>query len=112
MSTARLDLRRDDALGPDALAMMPESETELASNCPAEVRRAFSPARLRGAGVALVTAHLDGRAVGCGGVAPCRGNGELKRIFVTRAVRPAHRRRDSRGAGGRGPRVRPAPHAA
>jgi putative acetyltransferase len=86
-----LELRRDDALGPDALAMIAESEAELASIYRPEVRYAFSPAELREAGVVFLTAWLDGRAVGCGGMAPCPeadgGYGELKRIFVTRRAR-------------------------
>ena len=88
---ATVELRRDDALGPDALAMIAESEAELASIYPAEVRSAFSPGQLIDAGVAFLVAYLDGRAVGCGGMAPLDdpdgGYGELKRIFVTRAAR-------------------------
>lgn len=82
-----VELRRDDGLGPDALAMIGESEAELASIYRPEVRFAFSPTQLIEAGVILVTAHLDGAVVGCGGVVPCDGYGELKRIFVTRAAR-------------------------
>lgn len=82
-----IELRRDDALGPDALAMIAESEAELASIYPSEVRSAFSPEQLVGAGVAFVVAYLGGRAVGCGGMAPLDAYGELKRIFVTRAAR-------------------------
>ena len=86
-----VELRRDDRLRPDALAMIGESEAELAALYPPEVRYAFSPAQLLDAGVVFVTAHLDGRVVGCGGMARCSetsgGYGELKRIFVTRAAR-------------------------
>lgn len=90
-----VELRRDDALGPDALAMIDESEAELASIYPPAVRFAFSPAQLIDAGVVFLTAWLDGRVVGCGGMAPCPGDGsragqgygELKRIFVTRDAR-------------------------
>jgi putative acetyltransferase len=86
-----VELRRDDGLGPDALAMIAESEAELAAIYRPEVRHAFSPAQLIDAGVVFLTAHLDGRVVGCGGMAPCPGTGggygELKRIFVTRAAR-------------------------
>ena len=89
--TPEVELRRDDRLGPDALAMIAESEAELAALYRPEVRSAFSPARLLEAGVVFVTAHLDGRVVGCGGMAPCPGtgdgHGELKRIFVTRSAR-------------------------
>lgn len=90
-SPARVELRRDDVLGPDALAMIGESEAGLAALYRPEVRSAFSPAQLMDAGVVFVTAHLDGHVVGCGGMAPCPGAnggyGELKRIFVTRVAR-------------------------
>lgn len=88
---APIELRRDDLLGPDALAMIGESEAELAAIYPPAVRYAFSPEQLLDAGVVFLTAHLDGRVVGCGGMAPCPASGgsygELKRIFVTRAAR-------------------------
>ena len=84
-----IELRRDDSLGPDALAMIAESEAELASIYPAEVRYAFSPEQLTDAGVAFLVAYRDGVAVGCGGVALYDGYAELKRIFVTKAARGA-----------------------
>lgn len=84
-----IELRRDDSLGPDALAMIAESEAELASIYPAEVRYAFSPEQLTDAGVAFFVAYRDGVAVGCGGVALYDGYAELKRIFVTKAARGA-----------------------
>lgn len=82
-----LVLRRDDTLSPDALAMIGESEAELASLYAPEHRYAFSPEQLLRADVRFLTAYHDGHPVGCGGVAPCDGYAELKRIFVTRAVR-------------------------
>lgn len=82
-----IELRRDDGLGPDALAMIGESEAELVAIYRPEVRYAFSPHQLREAGVVFVTAHLDGGVAGCGGMAPCDEYGELKRIFVTREAR-------------------------
>lgn len=85
-----LTITRDDALGPDALALIALSEAELAALYPPEVRYAFSPDQLRGAGVAFLVGHDDGEAVACGGVALLDGYGELKRIFV---------RRDRRGRG-------------
>jgi putative acetyltransferase len=87
MST--IQLRRDDSLGPNALAMIEESEAELASIYPAEVRYAFSPEQLTDAGVAFLVAYRDGLTVGCGGVAFYDGFAELKRIFVTKAARGA-----------------------
>ncbi|MEO0914263.1 MAG: GNAT family N-acetyltransferase [Pseudomonadota bacterium] len=85
--TGALRLTRDDALGPDTLAMIAESEAELAGIYPPEVRFAFSPDELRGAGVIMLVAHRGATPVGCGGLAPCAGYGELKRIFVTQSAR-------------------------
>lgn len=84
-----IELRRDDALGPDALAMIAESEAELAAIYPPEVRYAFSPEQLTDAGVAFLVAYRDGVPVGCGGVALYDGFAELKRIFVTKSARGA-----------------------
>ena len=80
-------LKRDDALGDDALAMIAESEEELLSLYAPEHHFAFSPEQLTDAGVVFFTAYVDGRVVGCGGMAPCDGYGELKRIFVTKPER-------------------------
>lgn len=77
-----LDIRRDDALGPDALALIAGSEAELASIYPAEVRFAFSPEQLTASRTVFLVAYRDGQPVGCGGLAPLDGYGELKRIFV------------------------------
>ncbi|MEM1277832.1 MAG: GNAT family N-acetyltransferase [Pseudomonadota bacterium] len=82
-----IDLVRDDALSADALAMISESEAELAAIYPADVRYAFSPDQLRMAGVAFLTAYRNRKPVGCGGVALLVGYGELKRIFVTKTAR-------------------------
>ncbi|MEM7211748.1 MAG: GNAT family N-acetyltransferase [Pseudomonadota bacterium] len=84
-----IELRRDDALGPDALAMIAESEAELASIYPPEVRYAFSPEELTDAGVAFLVAYREDEPIGCGGVAFYDGFAELKRIFVTKAARGA-----------------------
>ncbi|MEM1385583.1 MAG: GNAT family N-acetyltransferase [Pseudomonadota bacterium] len=82
-----LELARDDRLGADALAMIGESEAELAAIYPPEMRFAFSPTELIDAGVLFLVARRDGRPVGCGGLAPLEGYGELKRVFVTKAAR-------------------------
>ena len=82
-----LIIRRDDELGPDALRMIDESEAELAALYPPEVRYAFSPQQLTSSNVLFVVAYEDGAPVGCGGIAPLDGYGELKRIFVTRSAR-------------------------
>jgi putative acetyltransferase len=72
---------------PDALRLIGESEAELAALYPPEHRHAFSPEQLIAAGVFFVLARRDGEAVGCGGMAPIDGYGELKRIFTTRTAR-------------------------
>ena len=82
-----LALRRDDQLSADALKMIGESEEELASLYPPEVRYAFSPDELLDAEVRFLTAYTDHEVVGCGGVAICDGYAELKRIFVTMSAR-------------------------
>lgn len=84
---AAVEILRDDALGPEALALIAESEAEQAALYPPEVRHAFSPEQLRAAGVLFLVARVGGEALGCGGLAPLDGYGELKRIFVTRAAR-------------------------
>ena len=90
MTATTLEIRRDDALGPAALAMIAESEAELAALYPPEVRFAFSPDELRAAGVRFFVAMDGDRPVGCGGIAICDDDGrygELKRIFVTLTAR-------------------------
>ena len=72
---------RDDALGPDALALIAQSEAELAAIYPPEVHYAFSPDQLRGAGVRFLVVYAGGTPVACGGVALLDGYAELKRIF-------------------------------
>lgn len=82
-----LTIQRDDALGPDALALIAKSEAELASIYPAEVRYAFSPDQLINAGVAFIVGYHERTPVACGGVALLDGYGELKRIFVDKTAR-------------------------
>ncbi|RMF41871.1 MAG: N-acetyltransferase, partial [Alphaproteobacteria bacterium] len=74
-------------LHPDALQMIGESEAELAALYPPEVCFAFSPQELVEAGVHFLLARREARPVGCGGVAPLDGYGELKRMFVTKRAR-------------------------
>lgn len=82
-----IEIRPTPATDPEALRLIGESEAELASIYPPEVRHAFSPDQLVAARVFFVTAWERGIAVGCGGFAPLAGYGELKRIFTTRAAR-------------------------
>lgn len=85
--TEQVRLWRDDALSPDALSMIDESEAEQAAIYPPEVRYAFSPEQLLNANVRFFTAYRGDVVVGCGGIAPLDSYGELKRIFVTRPAR-------------------------
>ena len=82
-----LTIRRDDAIGPDALELIAQSEAEQAALYPPEVRFAFTPDELRAAGVCFLLGHQGPVPVACGGVALLDGYGELKRIFVTRERR-------------------------
>ena len=74
---------------PDALALIAGSEAELSALYAPEHRYAFSPRELIEAGVVFVVARRDGAPVGCGGMAPLDGYGELKRIYVPDAFRGA-----------------------
>ncbi len=82
-----LEIAETHPLAPDALAMIAESEAELAALYRPEVRSAFSPEELAEAGVIFLVARRAGRPVGCGGLALTDGYGELKRIFTTRPAR-------------------------
>ena len=84
---SRLTITRDDGLGPDALSLIEQSEAELASIYPPEVRYAFSPVELRDAGVLFLVGYANGIPTACGGLALLDGYGELKRIFVRSAAR-------------------------
>ncbi|MFN3614339.1 MAG: GNAT family N-acetyltransferase [Rubrimonas sp.] len=88
MPSASLTIRRVTPDHPDALALIALSEAEQAAIYPPEVRHAFSPDQLIAAGVIFLVAS-DGAPLGCGGVAPLDGYGELKRIFTVRAARGA-----------------------
>lgn len=77
-----LRIVRDDGLGQDALELIAQSEAELASIYPPEVRFAFSPDELRASGVMFCVAYDGDVAVACGGIAPLHSYWELKRIFV------------------------------
>ncbi|MEM6942265.1 MAG: GNAT family N-acetyltransferase [Pseudomonadota bacterium] len=72
---------------PDALAMIAGSEAELASIYAPEHRYAFSPDELIAAHVHFVVVCRGGSPIGCGGMAPLDGYGELKRIFTDPAAR-------------------------
>jgi ribosomal protein S18 acetylase RimI-like enzyme len=73
---------------PDAVALIDELETHLASFYPRESRHGFGVEKLLREGVAFFVARDDGRAVGCGGVLVVgRESAEVKRMYVRPAFR-------------------------
>lgn len=68
---------------PDAILLITELETHLASRYPAESRHGLSVERLLAESVAFFLLRADGTAAGCGGI-KLVGNeyGELKRMYV------------------------------
>ncbi|MGF1445861.1 MAG: GNAT family N-acetyltransferase [Pikeienuella sp.] len=85
--TAQLELLAAHPLSEEALAMIGQSEAELSALYRPEHRNAFSPQELVEADTRFIVAYDSGGPIGCGGMAPALGYGELKRIFVTRAAR-------------------------
>lgn len=68
---------------PDAVALIDELETHLASLYPAESRHGFNVQKLIDQGVAFFVLRVDGRPAGCGGILIVgRDYGELKRMYV------------------------------
>ena len=73
---------------PDALTLIDELETHLASLYPAASRHGFSPERLVAEAVPFFVLRVGGQPVGCGGIKLFgREYGELKRMYV----RPKYR---------------------
>ena len=82
-----ITVRPEDPTTADARRLIDASETELAALYPPEERFAFSVNELVEAGVWFAVARIDGKALGCGGLATYPGYGELKRIFVAPEAR-------------------------
>ena len=73
---------------PDALALIDELETHLASLYPAASRHGFSPERLLAEAVPFFVLRAGGQPAGCGGIKLIAHEyGELKRMYV----RPQYR---------------------
>jgi GNAT superfamily N-acetyltransferase len=73
---------------PDAIALIEELETHLASLYPRESRHGYSVEKLIAQGVAFFVARKNGTPVGCGGIQLFGAEyGELKRMYV----RPEYR---------------------
>jgi putative acetyltransferase len=83
-------LERVERATPDARALIGELEGELAAAYEAEQRHGLSVERIFQPDIAFFIAYLDGKPVGCGGVALEDGYAELKRMYV---------RPDTRGRG-------------
>ena len=66
----------------DARQLIAELDAELAGPYSAEQRHGLSVERVFQPGVLFFVARLDGRAVGCGGVAFGEGFAEVKRMYV------------------------------
>jgi putative acetyltransferase len=64
-----------------------ELDSELNAEYPPEQRHGYSVERIFQPGVLFFIARLDGRAVGCGGIALSDGWAEVKRMYVRPAAR-------------------------
>lgn len=68
---------------PDAISLIMELETHLASRYPSESRHGFSVEKLLAEGVAFFLLRADGTPAGCGGIHLVGSEyGELKRMYV------------------------------
>ena len=80
-TTVTINAERPDA--PDAMALIDELETHLASLYPRESRHGYSVAKLIAEGVAFFLVRAGGAPAGCGGIQIYGGEyGELKRMYV------------------------------
>lgn len=82
-----LVIERVDAPTDEARLLIEELEAELTGNYAADQRHGLSVARVFRPGVVFFLARLDGRPVGCGGVAFADGLAEVKRMYVRPAAR-------------------------
>ena len=80
-------IERIQAPTDDARTLVDELEAELSAQYPPENRHGYVIARLFRPNVAFYIARLDGKPVGCGGVAFEDGFAELKRMYVRPAAR-------------------------
>jgi putative acetyltransferase len=71
----------------DARALIGELEAELSGAYAADQRHGLSVDRVFQPGIRFFIARLDGRPVGCGGIAFEDGFAELKRMYVRPAAR-------------------------
>lgn len=80
-------IERVVSVTPDAVELVAALESELSANYPPEQRHGFSLDKLFRPHIHFVVARLDGRAVGCGGIALFSDFAELKRFYVTPDLR-------------------------
>lgn len=82
------EIRREDPVQPEVLALLADSDAYHAERYPAESNHLVDPAELRGPDVRFLVARLEGRAVGTAGlVARADDWGEIKRMYVAEAAR-------------------------
>lgn len=77
----------EDPRSEEAQALIARAEDEIRPFYPPEQMFTYSPEDLIEKGVYFVVARLDGVAVGCGGMEPKDGYGELKRMYVAPVAR-------------------------
>lgn len=77
----------EDPWSDEVQALIARAEAEIAPFYPPEQMFTYSPEDLIDRGVFFVVARQDGVAVGCGGLEPKDGYGELKRMYVAPEAR-------------------------
>lgn len=76
-----------DPTAPEAADLIAAAAAERAATTPPDQVFGDRPQALKARGVWFVLATRDGAAVGCGGLLPCPGYGEVKRMYVARPAR-------------------------
>ncbi len=77
----------EDPRSDEVQALIARAEDEIRPFYPPEQMFTYSPEDLFEKGVYFVVARIDGVAVGCGGMEPKDGYGELKRMYVAPEAR-------------------------
>lgn len=81
------EVERITALTDEAAALLAALDRDLGGSYTAEQQHGLKPAALFRPGIHFFLARLDGRAVGCGGVALYDGFAEVKRMFTDETAR-------------------------
>ncbi|HUL62901.1 MAG TPA: GNAT family N-acetyltransferase, partial [Methanocella sp.] len=77
-----VEIKRVWPESPDAVTLIGELSDHLAPLYPKWNQFGLSPSQLVSERVAFFVAYVDGAPAGCGGVKPCGGWGEVKRLYV------------------------------